>query len=592
MTAKYIIAENREAAEASAAQHFGVDKSELTFEIIQGEEGSEKWELLALMGPPARITNMDASWKLYYETDGVYLEIYEQRGMGQHLQSDLLMQHISRKSINSISVAAVQSLVAAGRGRIKVAPMQPENIYGEDITIEVTQDEMEARVRLLAGEEGSAALDLETAKQKLWKAGVTCGVDDEALKNFLEAKDYGEPHLIATGTQPIDGEDGKLIFHFSTDERTGRPKEIGGGRVDYRTLDLFEPTTEGQLLVTRTLATEGMPGMSVKGREFKQRPGKECNMPRGKNVDVNPDRTEMHSMCAGMVQFLGGNVTVSNIYKINGDCDLSVGNIDFDGSVQITGSVRSGSIIKATGGISIGGVVEGATIIAGGNIEMKSGMQGSDKGKVEAAGSITALYIERGRAVADGSITVDVCIHSNIETGGTFTAKGKRGAIIGGRVGAAGNVIANYIGAISNTRTEIVVGVVMRKRERIQFLEREIERINGEIRKLDQLESYLEKSKDSMDQETWNKLSVSGVENKRIAKEDLEDFNAEIEDLKYELEHATDGKVHVFNTLYAGSRISIGNALYKVTDEISYATLRFKDGEITYGACELSKAKE
>jgi len=593
MKLKYVTAESREAAEARAAQHFGCDRNDITFEVINGEEeGAQQWTLLAITGAQAHeIYNMDCAYGVYYEPDGVYLELYECRGGGCQLDSQSLMQHLGRKRIEGTSVKAVQDLTTAGAGRARIANAQQEYVYGEDIHVEVSNDETEARARLLPPEPGGAAMDVAAAKQKLNAVGVVHGIDDQALAGLLEAKEYGEPRTVAVATPSEDGENGKLIFNFSTDERTGRPREIGGGRVDYRSLDLYVPVTEGQLLVTRTMATQGTPGMSVRGRELKQKPGKEVNLPRGKNVNTNPEKTEMSSMCSGMVQFMNNSINVSSVYKINGDCDLSVGNIEFDGSVHISGSVRSGHTIKATGGVIVGGTVEAATIIAGGNVEIKNGVQGADKGRIESGGSVTALYIERGTVIADGSITVDVSIHSQIETGGSLTAKGKRGAIIGGRAGAAGNIIANYIGAVSNTQTEVVVGVMMRKRERINFLEREIERLNNEMVKLDQLDAYLEKTKARMDKDTWGKLFKSGAENRRLNQESLEDCNAEVAVLKHELEHATEGKVHVFETAFHGARIMIGNNTYRVNDDISFATFRYRDGEIVYGTCELSKPK-
>ena len=592
MKAKFVTAESREAAEVIAGIHFGCSRSNIIFEVISGDEQNNSlWKLLAVTGTPGEIANMNATYALYYEEDGVYLEIYAARGAGRPLENNALMQHLSRKDISGVNAQAVQSLAASGSGRIKVASPQQEHIYDGDMTIEIPGNEMEARARLLRAEEGGVELELSAARQKLLIAGVTHGIDEQALKNMIEAKDYGEPYVIASAIQPVDGENGKLIFNFSTDERTGRPREIGGLRVDYRSLDLYEPVTDGQLLVTRIPATEGTPGMSVKGKELKQKPGKEAVFPRGKNVTVNDEKTEMHAMCSGMVQFLNNSVNVSSVYKVNGDCDLSVGNIDFDGSVHVSGAVRSGHTIKATGGVVVGGTMEAATIIAGGNVEIKSGMQGADKGRIEAGGTVTALYIERGTVIADGSVNVDVSIHSHIETGGTLTAKGKRGAIIGGRAGAAGNIIANYLGAVSNTRTEIMVGMMLRKRERILFLEKETGRLNNEMIKLDQLVAYLEKTKDKMDPATWDKLSRSGVENRRLNEESLEDIKAETEELKYEMEHATEGKVHVFDCAYNGVRITIGSDTYKVVDEVTYATFKYKDGQVVYGPCDLSKTK-
>ena len=593
MKAKFFVEETREACEARAAEYFGCNKELLTFEVLSGEEpDAQMWKLIAIEGSHTAIENMDACYGIHYEPGGVYLELFKEHGTGKKLDGQLVIQHILRKNISDVSVGAVQNLMAEFQGRTKIAPEQKEFVCGEDITVEISENDLEAHARLTPPEPGGASLDLETAKKKLAAAGVVYGIDEIALAEMIETKEYVWSRLIAKATMPEDGLDGKVIFNFSKDERTGRPRETEAGKVDYRSLDLFEPVEAGQLLVTRELATEGKPGMTVKGKELKNKPGKEAVFPRGKNVEINEDKTLMRSMCSGMVQYQNHSVNVSNVYKINGDCDIGVGNIDFDGSVLISGSVRTGHTIKATGGVSIGGMLEAATIIAGGNVEVKGGMQGGGKGRIEAGGTVTALYIERGTVIADGEVNIDVSIHSTIETGGSLIAKGKRGAIIGGRTGAAGNVVASFIGAVSHTQTEVVVGVVLGKRERVQFLEKEIARLDGEIVKLDQLDAYLEKSKEKMDYETWDKLNRSGIENRKLNQESKEEFNAEMEGLKYELEHATDGKIHVFETVFPGSKIIIGSDIYKVNDEISFATFKFKDGKVVYGSCEISKPKD
>lgn len=532
---------------------------------------------------------MSALYNIAYEPDGVYLEINSQQGDGVNLEYNDFLGHLSRKKISSLNMKAVQRLNEQGEGRVQIAPAQAEFIYGEDLTISVGDNEMEAGVRLLAPERGGEVLALEKAKTKLQEAGIIHGVDESRLVEVLDKKDYGEPYVIAKATAPEDGEDGKLIFHFSTDERTGRPREIGHGRVDYRSLDLYVPVEEGQLLVSKTQPTEGMPGRSVRGMPIKQRPGKEVSLPRGKNTVVNEEKTEMAAAYAGMVEVISNVITVSNLYKISGDCDISVGNIDFDGSVQISGSVRSGHTVKATGSITVGGSVEGAALIAGGNVEVKGGMQGSGKGRIEAGGSVTIAYIEQGTIVADGPVKIDVSIHSIVETSSTLHALGKRGAVIGGKATAAGDIVANFIGALSNTKTEVEVGVMPRKRARIMVLEKELARLASDRIKLGQLDEYLNKSKATMPQERWEQLYESGIENRRINAEEETAFSEEIAGLRYDIEHATKSRVHVFQTAFSGSRISIGSSSFKVTDEISFATFRFSNGEVVYGPCEASR---
>ena len=592
MKAKYFTAENHEAVIGSAASHFGCDEDNITIEQIGDGNGTDQCQFLALVGKAGEIANMDAHYGIYFESDGVYLELYKERGAGYKFESSDLMQYLTRKNISGLDESAIKALVGKCSGRSKIAQPQNEYFYSESLSVSISDDDMNASVVLNAPEDGGQRLSLEAAEQTLKDAGVVHGVDTQALKMLLEAQRYDEARIVAVGTPAKDGEDGKLIFNFSTDERTGSPMEIGSGRVDYRSLDLYVSVEEGQLLLTREAATAGLPGTTVKGVTINQKPGKEVTFPRGKNVDINDDKTEMYAQYSGMVEFVNNSVNVSNVYTVKGDCDLSVGNIDFDGSVHISGSVRSGSLIKATGGVIVDGSVEAATIIAGGNVEIKGGMQGADKGLIEAGGAVSILYVERGIIHADGPVTVDVSMHSIIESGDTLTAQGRRGAIIGGHAGSCGNIVANYLGTVSNTRTEVSVGVTPRKRARLQFLEKETSRIAGELINLDKLDRYLEKSKDAMTPEKWELLYRSSVENRQLHAEELEALTVEKNTLVYDMEHATGGKVHVFDTVFSGSRVVIGSDAYVVNDEINYVSFKFDNNEsnVVYGPCELSKS--
>jgi len=530
---------------------------------------------------------MCTGFSITYEEDGVFLEINAERLI--EFDKEGFELHLSRKKVRDLSDEAVKALMETG-GHAKIAPAQTEQNYGEDLTVEVAEDESVAFLQLLAPESDGPYLQPEYAKQKLTAAGVIHGIDEDVLDVIIKSREYGVPYAVAKATPHEDGEDGRLTFHFSTDERTGCPLEISGGRVDLRTLDLFVPVSKDQLLVSRTQATEGKPGSTVKGNIIKQHQGKEIALPRGKNVSYNDDKTEMYALCSGMVEYVNNSVNVSNVYKINGDCDTRVGNIDFEGSVHITGSVRSGYTVKATDGINVGGSVESAKLIAGGNVEVKGGMHGSGRGLIEAGGSVSILFIEQGAIIADGSVKVDVSIHSRIETGGTLQAIGRRGAIIGGQAAVAGDVVANFVGALSNTKTEIVVGAMPRKRTRLSVVEKELARLDAEKTKLDQLDTYLTKSKNVMNNEIWTKLYESSKENRRLNTEEIDAYTEESAMLKYEMEHATNSKVHVFETAFSGSQIVIGSNALKINDEVTYSTFRYNNGEVVCGPCEKSKA--
>ena len=586
---KFFLTDNKEAAAKMAEEFFGKSINEIVIEDNSGAPEDQTRLFHAFMGWDRELDNVNADYRLSYESDGVYLELYMARGTGYPLDKTALVKYIIRKNISGLDEKAVNALAAKGEGRAKTAPAQKEQIIGEDIEISIAKDESEARVTLLPAEPGGAAIEFGAAKQKLLLAGISHGLDEAALKAMIDEKHYGQSCTVATSTPPEDGIDGTIIFHFQTDKKTAKPKELEGGKVDFRDLDLFVPVAEGQVLVTREFATEGTPGTTVKGRAISQKRGKEAVLPKGKNVTINLEKTEMLAKSTGMVEVINGSVNVSNVYKVDGDVNMGVGNIDFNGSVHITGNVNAGHVIKATGGVFIGGVVEASEIYAGGNVEVKRGMQGMDKGRIEARGSISLLYIERGVAIAGGSITVDAGIHSVIRAGDSLYAKGKRGSIFGGQASASTEIVVNSLGSVSHIQTDIEVGAMPHKRDRLTFLEGELQRLNGEMVKLDQLDAYLKKTKGKLDEATWDKLRRSGLENRRVNTEVIEEYTDEMNSLSSEMEQATEGKVHVFGTVHPGVRITIASDTYRVNEETTYATFKYRDMKVIWSACEMRK---
>jgi len=130
-----------------------------------------------------------------------------------------------------------------------------------------------------------------------------------------------------------------------------------------------------------------------------------------------------------------------------------------------------------------------------------------------------------------------------------------------------------------------------RKRTRLSVIEKELERLIAEKRKLDQLDAYLEKSKNSMNNEMWTNLHKSSVANRRINDDDIKAYTEESAELQYEMDNATSSKVHVFETAFTGARIVIGSNALKLNDEINFTTFKYNDGEVVCGPCEKSKAE-
>lgn len=447
-----------------------------------------------------------------------------------------------------------------------------------ELRVTLSADEMEAFLELRAPENGGKKLTVEQAIAEIAAFGVTYGVNQDVVQKVVGEEIYNTPTCFARGIAPRNGEDAELIFLFCRDH-SGAPSIDEEGRVDYRALDLYTSVNQDQKLVEKRPATPGTPGYTVKGRELKPLKGKDVRLPGGKNIRYDEARLTAFSKINGRVDFVNNMLAVSDCYTVRGDADLSVGNIDFDGDVVVLGNVISDLSIKASHNIDIHGSASGARLSAGGNIVLRGGMQGNDKGVLEAEGDIKAKYIERSLVKARGSIYVDSMIHCQAESGNSIEARGKHGSIIGGTIRAQNSISALNIGSASSTKTEVSVGMAPSTRARKQFLLSELSRLRTELEKLEKACRYLSQTAAGTDDRQDLKKTV--VLGKISHEKQIHEYEDELNTIEEMAKSSAFGEINVRDMVFSGVKISISLGEMFVANPIRFTTFTYKDKEIT-----------
>lgn len=573
-----------EACLEKAKALLGVEEQEIYIELFNDGANGEPCKMLVAVKRELEPSEAsDGEIVLHYEEDGVYLEKVPARGNGHEADLGSFRAYLARKNIKDLDSQRLQRALTEQGCYIRIAPSQQEVVLNEQTQVRLSHDEMEAYLMILPPDPNGRELTLEQALAEIREDGVVYGIDESIVQDLLDSKSYFIELGFAKGKPPENGTDGEIIFHFSV-EHSGTPVILEeDGKVDYKNLSLFTPVKAGDKLVSRTLATDGEPGYTVTGRRLEPKRGKEARLPKGKNVEYDEERLNMFAKINGKVDYIGDTVSVLDCYTVKGDANLSVGNLDFDGDIIITGNVISELRIKASRNIEVYGVVEAAELIAGGNIVLRKGIQGNDKGVLTAGGDIIAKYMERTRMKAGGSITVDSMIHCQAVSGGSICAKGRHGSIIGGSLRAQNSITAQNIGSVVHTKTSVEVGIAPEKRERMEFLESEIGRLKVELEKFEKIAKYLSQSENMPpEKEKLKKTVVLGrIQDMQLIRE----YNEELVKLKEELK-INMGKVHVLGTAYPGVRISIMFCDYNVTSPIKFATFKCENREIVFRPCE------
>ena len=452
-------------------------------------------------------------------------------------------------------------------------------MQGKDTSVRVilSSDRMKAFIRFQKPEDGAAPPGLKEVIQEIQKSGVVFGIKEEAVRYFALDPQYDRDLLIAEGVAPVNGEDGKVTF-FVDINREKKPVIMEDGSVNYRDLDYIVSVRKDQKLCEITLPTPGIHGKNVLGTVLRAIDGKPARVVQGSNVYTSEDKLIMYAAIDGHVKYEDGKLSVYATYEVPDNVDNSTGNINFIGSVFVRGNVLAGFTIEAGGDVEVFGVVEGATIKAGGNITLRRGMTGNNKGVLIAGGNIVARYIENSTVQAANDLKAEAIMHSDVKVGNRLELGGRKGLLVGGITRVGKEIDAKVIGSYLATNTVIEVGVDPNVRERYKTVRTEMADLEENVRKADQAISILQKleSAGGLSEEKKTILEKS-LRSKAFYEDKLREYKEEMMLLEEKLHSEANGRIKVQNYLYNGVKISIGTASMNVKETLQHCIL-YKDG--------------
>ncbi|RFZ80403.1 DUF342 domain-containing protein [Lacrimispora amygdalina] len=357
----------------------------------------------------------------------------------------------------------------------------------------ISRDCMAAWVYVIPSLNGGPDITEENLRSLLAQERVKTGILDETVKSIAKEHIYDQVLLIARGVLARNGIDGSIKDYF---ERVVQLEfeEDENGSVDYKNLNNIQAVKEGQVICEITPAVPGENGMTIEGQVYPCTvKGTPIAVPAGRNTQLSEDGTLLISQKTGHVTFSNGKFQVDPLLKINGNIDNSTGNVDYDGDIFISGDVRNGFSVKATGGIDIRGSVEGAEISAQGPITIASGMSGNGRGTLTSESYIKCRYLEHCTVKAEGNVYAESIINSKIQSGEDIVVTSGIGVIIGGSLLAGSNINANIIGSkVRRLITELIIANVPKNVEESSRLTREMEQLHHNLSEIRKNINYLE----------------------------------------------------------------------------------------------------
>lgn len=489
--------------------------------------------------------------------------------------------------------AAIRQLVSQSATAKAPFTLEVGEIRDAEIQIDVAADRMTAWLTATKAF-GGTPLSRDRIMQALAEKKISQGMLQEAIDRAL-ADGVAEKIVVAQGRRAVDGEDGKLrpLVELSKERR---PHFDSHGVADYRELGTITNVRQGERLMQRIPPSAGEPGVDVYGQVLPAKPGKDVRFaPQLSGTQLDPsDANYLVAAISGQPVLAPDGMIVEPTLTLK-TADLSTGNVNFEGSITISGDVQPGLSLYATGDIHVGGTVEAATLEAGGDIAVKGGIIGhavtgeaaKEAGKqlnarVRAGGSCSALFAENASIEAGDSIMIEKLVrHSELAAPNQIIVGqpgSGQGSIIGGSVRATVLVHAGTIGSAAGIKTRIAVGNNPFLSERMSRLTKEIGQKAKEIEDVGRILTFMAENPSR-----GNPALKKKAENTReqLAK-DMAALQGEKEDLATELNLAEDAKVEIENTVYTNVQIEIGGKVKRVEVERSAGIFLLKDDEIEF----------
>ena len=392
------------------------------------------------------------------------------------------------------------------------------------------------------------------------ESGIVYGLKDDVIRTACESKVSIYDLHIAEGIPHQNGIDATIEHQVNLDVKPV-PKLNEDGSVDFKEMNFIPLVSEGDVLVIKTLATEGNDGTTVTNKVIKGKNGKDQKIPAGDNTYKNDDETELLAEVEGIVKIINGRITVVRLMEIK-TVGPETGNINFSGDVHVIDNVLDGYTVNCDGNLTIDGSVEGSTLHVRGDLIIGKGIMGHGKSDIVVDGSLIVKFIENAKVYAKGRIETNEIVNSMVLCDNEIVVLGKKGHIVGGETTAKYLIEAKTIGSKMGVRTKIYLGVdasVVRELKELKEAIKELKNVANMLR-LDipviEVKILAEPENESLKEKLKQyKASLLSTE---IFYEEKE---ARLAELIEALSKAKKGQVKV-NTLYPDSVVKIGDSRY------------------------------
>lgn len=360
------------------------------------------------------------------------------------------------------------------------------------IAVEVSEDAMLATLRV-RGAASPASISAEDVYAALNEVALDISKEveervDEFVQLCHDGKKAPDSFVVAEGTPTRNGQDECLVWDEQYAKTAAEWQEDAPR--DYYSFNSIITVQKGAVIGRLSPAVQPCEGMDVTGRRIKAT-GSALPLELDKSIERSEeDASEVIAGVAGKVIEENNRLRMEEALEVSGDVGFETGNIDSLVEVHIGGGIPDRFEVKSQRSITVGGSIEAAHVIAGGDVVIRRGIVGRHQGLVLAGERIVTKYAADATLVAGTDLKIhkqlmksEVCVGDRI--------LGPAARLIGGCAFVRNEVQIANLGSEAGIPTRIVVGVRTDSVRQAHVLGERIRRVRKLIEQIREILSSL-----------------------------------------------------------------------------------------------------
>lgn len=444
--------------------------------------------------------NEDGSFYVKNNEGYAVLSVFKPGKKGRSVSVREVIEKLKLFGIENFDQSMIERIVRNSDGKEhRISDWSAGVPEDSKLEVEIEDNNMKAYVIMQPPKNGGALYSYdEFIKEIRTNHNIVHGIKENLIKDMLKNQTFLVKTMIAEGTKPTPPQNGYIKLLFDT---SGQPslQEDYQGKVDFKNINIIQKVNVGDKIAEKVEPVAGKMGQNVFGEIVDTEAGKPANWKIGTNCKLSEDETFLFSEIDGR-PFVekDGCIKVDEVCFLD-KVDYSTGNIDFPGTIVVEGPIADNFSITSKGSIIVKKSVGKVFLDADGDIVLSGGFMGRNGGSIESRADIYAKFVEQGTLKAGKSIFIEnASLHSQLIAGESIYIQTGRGELLGGEAVAGKQITVVKLGAVAETKTNIMVGLPPDVVEEIDRLKKDIAQKSDVLKKVEQTTTTL-KEKEAKD---------------------------------------------------------------------------------------------